>query len=150
LDAKGRTLKPHQAAGLAAWRANGRRGILAFATGAGETFAALDAIRESLTVYDEVPLVVVPDTTLFAQGYDERVAATVPLGAKVLGAGDDHAEWRGVLRDWTTADGQRRLVLATVQTARSQAFRTQLAQEGGLFLVADEVHQLGSPANRAL
>jgi superfamily II DNA or RNA helicase len=147
-DSKGRTLKPHQAAGLAAWRANERRGILAFATGAGKTFTALDAIRESLTAYSEVPLVIVPDTTLFSQWYAELVAATAPLGAKILRAGDDHDEWRGVLRDWTTASGQRRLVLATVQTARTHAFRTQLGR--GLFLVADEVHRLGSPANRGL
>lgn len=149
-DAKGRTLKPHQAAGLAAWRANGRRGIFAFATGAGKTFTALDAIRESLTRFDEVPVIVVPDKTLFAQWYDELVAATEPLGAKVLRAGADHDEWRGVLRDWTALGDGRRLVLSTVQTARTEAFRAGLAPGGHLFLVADEVHRLGSPANQAL
>ncbi len=147
---KGRSLKPHQSAGLAAWRANGRRGILAFATGAGKTFTALDAIRESLVVYGEVPIVVVPDTTLFGQWYAELVAAVEPLGARILRAGDDHNEWRGALRDWTTADADRRLVLATVQTARTDAFRAQLARGGHLFLVADEVHRLGSTGNRAL
>lgn len=149
-DAKGRTLKPHQAAGLAAWRANGRRGIMAFATGAGKTFTALDAIRESLNAFSEVPLVIVPDTTLFGQWYAELLAATEPLGARILRAGAEHDEWKGVLRDWTTADGRRRLVLATVQTARTKAFRAQLAHGGHLFLVADEVHRLGSTANRAL
>ena len=69
-DSRGRTLKPHQAAGLAAWRANTRRGILAFATGAGKTFTALDAVRESLTKFDEVPVVVVPDKTLFGQWFE--------------------------------------------------------------------------------
>ena len=47
-DGRGRTLLPHQAAGLAAWKANGRRGILEFATGSGKTFMALTAIREAL------------------------------------------------------------------------------------------------------
>ncbi len=149
-DAKGRTLKPHQSAGLAAWRANDRRGILAFATGAGKTFTALDAIRESVVAYGEVPVVVVPDTTLFGQWYAELVDAREPLGVRILRAGDNHGEWRGVLRDWTTADANRRLVLATVQTARSETFRSQLARDGKLFLVADEVHRLGSPSNRAL
>lgn len=149
-DAKGRTLKPHQSAGLAAWRANGRRGILAFVTGAGKTFTALDAIRESLVAYGEVPVVVVPDTTLFGQWHKELVAATAPLSTKILRAGDDHDEWRGVLRDWTTADADRRLVLTTVQTARTDAFKEQLARGGELFLIADEVHRLGSPANRTL
>lgn len=149
-DSRGRTLKPHQAAGLAAWRANDRRGILAFATGAGKTFTALDAIRESLVSYGEVPLVVVPDRTLFGQWHEELVAMADPLDAKILRAGDGHDEWRSVLRDWTTPDSARRLVLATVQTARTDTFLGQLVRSGRLFLVADEVHRLGSPANRTL
>ena len=118
-DARGRTLKPHQAAGLAAWRTNARRGILAFATGAGKTFTALDAIRESLTKFDEVPLVVVPDKTLFAQWFEELRAAVGPLGARILRVGAGFDTWRDVLRDWTAPDG-RRVVLATMQTARSE------------------------------
>lgn len=149
-DTKGRTLRPHQATGLAAWRANDRHGILAFATGAGKTFTALNAIRESLTELDEIPVVIVPDTTLFVQWYAELTAATEPLGARILRAGDGHDEWKGALRDWTVADGRPRLVLATVQTARSATFRSHLSPGGHLFLVADEVHRLGSVANRSL
>ena len=148
-DARGRTLKPHQSAGLAAWRANARHGILAFATGAGKTFTALDAIRESLTKYDEVPLVVVPDKTLFAQWFEELRAAVGPLDASILRVGAGFDAWREVLGDWTAPDG-RRVVLATMQTARSNAFRTRVTRGPHLFLVADEVHRLGSPANRTL
>ena len=148
-DAKGRTLRPHQAAGLAAWRANARRGIFAFATGAGKTFTALDAIRESLSKYDEVPLVVVPDKTLFAQWFEELRTAVSPLNARILRVGAGFDDWRQVLGDWTAPDG-RRVVLATMQTARSDAFRTAVTRGPHLFLVADEVHHLGSPANRKL
>ena len=148
-DAKGRTLKPHQAAGLAAWRANGRHGILAFATGAGKTFTALEAIRESLSKFDEVPLVVVPDTTLFAQWLEELEAAVGPLGVSILRVGAGFDFWRGAISDWT-APGGRRVVLATMQTARSDAFRTGITRGSHLFLVADEVHRLGSPVNRTL
>lgn len=149
-DVKGRTLKPFQAAGLAAWRANGRRGILAFATGAGKTFTALEAIREALLKLDEIAVIVVPDTTLFEQWYAELGPAAEALNANVLRAGSGHNEWRGVLRDWTTAGAGRRLVLATVQTARTDEFRNGLTRGKHLLLVADEVHRLGSPANRAL
>ena len=148
-DARGRTLKPHQAAGLAAWRANERRGILAFATGAGKTFTALDAIRESLTKFDEVPLVVVPDKTLFAQWFEELQTTVRPLNARILRVGAGFDAWRDVLRDWTAPDG-RRVVLATIQTVRSNAFRTKVTRGPHVFLVADEVHRLGSPANRTL
>ena len=148
-DEWGWTLRPHQAAGLAAWRANARRGILAFATGAGKTFTALDAIRESLTKFNEVPLVVVPDRTLFAQWFEELDAAVGPLDAQILRVGAGFDAWRSVLRDWTEPDGQR-VVLATMQTARSDAFRTRVTRGPHLFFVADEVHRLGSPANRTL
>ena len=146
---RGRTLRPHQAAGLAAWRANGRRGILAFATGAGKTFAALDAIRESLTKFNEVPIVVVPDKTLFAQWFEELRTVAGSLDARILRVGAGFDAWRDVLGDWTQPDG-RRLVLATMQTARSDTFRTRVTQGPHLFLVADEVHRLGSPVNRTL
>ena len=148
-DERGRTLRPHQAAGLAAWRANGRRGILAFATGAGKTFTALDAIRESLTKFNEVPLVVVPNKTLFSQWFEELRTVAEPLDARILRVGAGFDAWRDMLGDWTKPDG-RRIVLATMQTARSVAFRTRVTQGPHLFLVADEVHRLGSPANRTL
>lgn len=148
-DARGRTLRPHQAAGLAAWRANARRGILAFATGAGKTFTALDAVRESLETFDEVPLVVVPDKTLFSQWFDELSAAVGPLDARILRVGAEFDAWRDVLRDWTVPDG-RRVVLGTMQTVRSEAFRSRVTRGSHLFLVADEVHRLGSTANRSL
>ena len=148
-DPKGRTLKPHQSAGLASWRANARRGILAFATGAGKTFTALEAIRESLTKFDEVPLIVVPDTTLFAQWFDELEPAVEPLGASILRVGADFNYWRDAIRDWTTPGG-RRVVLATIQTARSPAFRNGITSGSHLFIVADEVHRLGSSVNRRL
>jgi superfamily II DNA or RNA helicase len=149
-DARGRTLKPHQAAGLAAWRANGRRGILAFATGAGKTFTALDAIRRSLNGLGEIPVIVVPDITLFAQWDDELTAVATQVDARILrvGAGNDH--WREVIGDWTAPGGGPRMVLATVQIARSDAFRAGVTGGAHLFLVADEVHRLGSSANRAL
>jgi len=149
-DAKGRTLKPHQAAGLAAWRTNRRRGILAFATGAGKTFTALDAIRESLTGFGEIPVVVVPDTTLFAQWDEELKVAAASMAARILRVGAGNDLWREVIGDWTAPGGGPRIVLATVQTARSDAFRTGVTGGAHLFLVADEVHRLGSPSNRAL
>lgn len=151
VDAKGRILKSHQAAGLADWRAHDRRGILAFATGAGKTFTALEAIREALTEYNEVPVVIVPDKTLFAQWGEELDPLAEALSARILRVGADYDFWRDVLRDWTaSSDAERRLVLATVQTARTAAFRNALSHGGHLFLVADEVHRLGSSMNRSL
>ncbi|HEV7565817.1 MAG TPA: DEAD/DEAH box helicase family protein [Microbacteriaceae bacterium] len=148
-DARGRSLRPHQAAGLASWEANGRRGILAFATGSGKTFTAITAIREALR-RNEVPLVVVPDRVLFGQWYREIAETTADVEPRILRAGAGHSRWREHLRIWTARGTRRRLVLATVQTASSDDFTSRLAGGEHLFLVADEVHRLGSSQNRRL
>jgi len=149
-DARGRTLRPHQAAGLASWAANGRRGILAFATGSGKTFTAITAIREAIAHHHEVVVVVVPDQVLFGQWYKELEETTADLQAKILRAGAGYGAWRDHLRLWTSPGDQPRIVLSTVQTAASDDFRHRLAAGSHLVLVADEVHRLGSPHNRQL
>lgn len=150
IDARGRTLRPHQSAGLASWAANGRRGILAFATGSGKTFTAVTAIREAIADRQEVVLVVVPDQVLFGQWFAELEETLADLSVKILRAGSGYTSWRDSLRLWTSPGTTPRLVLATVQTAASDEFRTQLAAGEHLMLVADEVHRLGSPRHRQL
>ena len=149
-DTRGRTLLPHQAAGLASWVANGRKGILEFATGSGKTFTAITAIRESLQTGTEPIVVIVPDQVLFAQWHKELVETTQDLAPLILKAGAGNDSWRGNLRLWTAPGERRRLVLATVQTAAMGDFRERLAGGSQIMLVADEVHRLGSPWNRNL
>lgn len=149
-DARGRTLRPHQSAGLASWAANGRRGILAFATGSGKTFTAITAIREAIAERGDVVVVVVPDQVLFGQWYKELDETTRDLGVRILRAGNGYDSWRDSLNLWSSPGDQPRLVLATVQTASTEDFRQRLAAGDHLMLVADEVHRLGSPHNRQL
>ncbi len=149
-DARGRTLRPHQSAGLAAWVANGRRGILAFATGSGKTFTAITAIRTAVEEHGEVVLVVVPDEVLFAQWYSELAETTEDLGIQILRAGAGYARWREHLSLWSAAGDTRRLILATVQTASSKDFCAGLTGGKHIVLVADEVHRLGSAHHRSL
>jgi superfamily II DNA or RNA helicase len=149
-DTRGRSLLSHQAAGLAAWNANGRKGILDFATGSGKTFTAICAIRECITCRKNPVLVVVPDQVLFLQWYTELRETTRDLGVQILRAGAGHDHWRASLASWTTADVAPRLVLATVQTAASEDFRQRLAGGSHLVLIADEVHRLGSPHHQQL
>ena len=146
---RGPSLWPHQAAGLAAWRANGRRGILAFVTGGGKTLTALNAVWEALADRNETPIVVVPDRTLFAQWYDELRPVVRAHGSSILRAGAGFGSWRETLKDWT-APGAAGVVLATMATARSDAFRASVTGGEHVFLIADEVHRLGSPVNRKL
>lgn len=149
-DARGRTLRPHQSAGLASWAANGRRGILAFATGSGKTFTAVTAIREAIAKWSNVVVVVAPDQVLFGQWYNELDETTKDLEVRILRAGSGYNSWRDSLTLWTSPGEQPRIVLATVQTASTEDFRQRLAAGEHLMLVADEVHRLGSPQHRQL
>lgn len=149
-DARGRVLKSHQSLGLASWAANGRKGILAFATGAGKTFTAITAIREAITRFGETVLVIVPDRALFAQWEAELRETTEDLEPRILRAGAGHNGWRATLRQWTQPSDQARLILATVRTASSDDFLARISGGGTLMIVADEVHRLGSAQNRRL
>lgn len=150
VDTRGRILKSHQSLGLASWAASDRRGILAFATGSGKTFTAINAIREALVRFRETVLVVVPDRTLFAQWDKELRETLADLDPRILRAGAGHDRWRGSLRQWIQPSEQARLILATVQTASKPDFLARI--EGGinLMIVADEVHRLGSARNRQI
>lgn len=148
-----RTPRPHQVEALTAWTDRGRRGILEHATGSGKTFTALCAIRDSLT-RDEVPLVLVPSDLLLKQWRQELIETFPDDDVQLLVCGGGARGWAdsGRLRLWTRpeAGGPRRLVLSTMQTAVSEEFRRLLRTGEHLFLVADEVHRLGSDENQKL
>lgn len=145
-----RTLFPHQAAGLASWKANDRQGILAFATGSGKTFTAITAMREAITSRHEVAVIVVPDQVLFEQWYKELLKTTQDIQPKILRCGAGNNSWRSNLALWTTPGDSYRIILATVQTAATDGFRERLYGGPHLLLVADEVHKLGSHKNQRL
>ena len=143
-----KTLRPHQSAGLADWRASGRRGILAFATGSGKTFTAITAMASTMQELAVIPVVVVPDQTLFRQWLHEL--QSIETNPRILRAGAGNTRWRQHLRMWTEPGESPRLVLATVQTASSSEFLGQLHGGDHLMLVADEVHRLGSLKHRSI
>lgn len=149
-DIRGRSLLPHQAAGLASWKANGRCGILEFATGSGKTFIAIAAIRDAIRDHQQPVLVIVPDQVLFVQWYKELQETTSDLQARIVRAGAGYDNWRDHLPLWTEPGEHPRIVLATVQTAATADFRSRVSGGSHLMLVADEVHRLGSPHHREL
>ena len=137
---------PHQDAAVCAWLSQGGRGIFEHATGSGKTFTALLAIRRHIECGQPV-LVVVPSRLLLDQWASE-IKGEIPEAALLLAGGGNNA-WRDLhrLKGMTTDDSAHggRIVLATMQTASLDAFRDAVADGDHLLLVADEVHQLGSP-----
>jgi superfamily II DNA or RNA helicase len=75
------------------------------------------------------------------------------IAPQVLRCGAGHSKWRddGLIGPWTRAGSDKpRLVLCTMQTAAMPDFRSALRQGSHIFLIADEVHRLGSPNHQQL
>lgn len=146
----GRTPRPHQVNALEAWVKNNRRGIFEHATGSGKTFTAMCAIHDAFK-RNEVVLVLVPSRDLLKQ-WDRELRETL-LEDKIyyLLCGDGNNEWKkhDTLASWTSNGGlTHRIILATMDTACSDDFVKNVSQGKHLFVVADEVHRLGSTCRR--
>ena len=138
----------HQLNAITSWKENNYRGILQHATGSGKTFTAITAIKEHLNK-NKPALVLVPSQLLLTQ-WVEEIHEEIPL-ATVLIAGGGNTRWKnkGKLQSFSKKDAgeNKRVIVATMQTASSQNFRNSLVSGDHLMVVADEVHQIGSPRN---
>ncbi len=142
----------HQTIALGAWVANGRRGIFEHATGSGKTFTAICAIRDAFGLGETV-LILVPSRDLLNQWQKELEKTIGDIPVYYLLCGDGHTEWRknGMLTSWTTpTPGQNKIVLSTMDTASSPEFIRSVTQGEHLFIVADEVHRIGSDRRRQI
>jgi len=145
-----RNRKPleHQASAVGNWMAAGRRGVFQHATGSGKTFTATLALEEHLA--RGLPALVVVPSTLLLEQWDVELRAEFPDATLML-AGAGNSLWRrpGRLESLTAASPSLgpRIVIATMQTAAKAEFRGRVRAGEHLMLVADEVHQIGSPEN---
>ncbi|WP_213956745.1 MULTISPECIES: DEAD/DEAH box helicase family protein [unclassified Variovorax] len=142
-----RRLLPHQATAICAWEKAGRRGVFEHATGSGKTFTAIEAMKKHLGTGEPV-IVLVPSQLLHEQ-WKKEILEEIP-DVSVLMVGGGHVKWkeRGRLRSHTSHGlGMNRVVIATMQSASTDAFINGLAQGAHLLIVADEIHQIGSPKN---
>lgn len=137
---------PHQEVAVSAWLSEGGRGIFEHATGSGKTFAALMAIRQHVENGNPA-LVVVPSRLLLSQ-WTQEIKDELP-DTNLMLAGGGNNDWRipRRLSGMTAPDTAlgNRIVLSTMQTASMENFRHQVVDGDHLLLVADEVHQIGSP-----
>lgn len=147
----GRKPRKHQLDALEKWDANGRRGILEHATGSGKTFTAMCAIRKELELGHPV-IVLVPSIGLLDQWKEELSSTLTGLDIQYLLCGGSYSKWKNgtTLQSWTKKGiDQMRVTIAVMDTAYSNDFLSRVSWSDNLFVIADEVHRMGSPSRRA-
>ena len=142
---------PHQEQAIEGWNAQNHRGIFEHATGSGKTFTALIALKAHCG--DNLPALVLVPSRLLLEQWAEEIRGELPE-CTLLMAGGGHTRWRtaGRLKAMSSADVTfgPRIILATMQTACGAEFKKGLLPGGHLLVVADEVHQIGSPQNSGI
>jgi superfamily II DNA or RNA helicase len=144
--AAGRPLMDHQRLVLEDWEAQGHRGIVNFATGAGKTLVGIEAVKR-WTGQGGSAVILVPGRDLHSQWTREIECELPSCQLLPAGAGSDRAAWEQLLPIFTapgSAGGDRRVVLATNHTYASADFQRRLRTGDHLLLVADEMHRVGS------
>ena len=91
-------------------------------------------------------LILVPSELLLEQWREEISTTLADQQPQLLLCGGGHLRWRNesLLGPWSRTGTRPRIILATMQTAASDEFRAMIRQGKHLFMVADEVHRLGS------
>lgn len=141
-----RELMEHQRLVLQNWADRSYRGIVNFATGAGKTITAIEAVRQ-WTAQGGAALILVPGRDLHEQWIRE-LERQLPEGALLpAGAGANKTDWLRLLPIYTgpaTASDRPRVTVATNQTFASADFQRRVKQGDHLLIVVDEMHRAGS------
>lgn len=148
----GRTPRRHQTTALDNWVNNNHKGILEHATGSGKTYTCLCAIRRAICEKKTI-LILVPSADLLTQWYDEVKYTFKDLEKRILLCGDGNSQWRkNDLLNFMTSpvDDVAKITIASMDTASMNDFISNVNQGNHLFIVADEVHRLGSPRRRKI
>lgn len=144
--------KQHQITALENWKLNGYSGILEHATGSGKTYTAICAISYALNRCMSI-LVLVPSIDLVGQWQKELVKNLHDEKIHYLLCCSGHNEWKknNALSSWTAhSSNNKRITIATLDTAVSKEFMNKIICGKHLFIVADEVHRTGSLMHREL
>ncbi|MGW7002539.1 DEAD/DEAH box helicase family protein [Streptomyces sp. NPDC054933] len=147
----GMELRPHQMEAVEAWEGKSRKTLLEHATGSGKTRTGLYCMRvaqrDGLT-----PVVLVPSQILLEQWAREVKEI---LGCRVVLCGGGNERWgpQRLVRAAIEAGSSDRpvAVIAVMNSAATPDFVSQVRPLGKkVFIVADEVHRLGSLKFRSI
>ena len=144
------SLRPYQSEVLENWAGARYRGIVCFATGAGKTITALAAIAEWYQFLPSgVTLVLVPTVRLQSQWVGEIRKYPSLSDAQILKVGGEGgAAWRPGLTGFMSegVSSKLRIAVAVIDSAVSPDFIERAVWGQHIFLIADEVHNMGAEA----
>ncbi len=144
------SLLPYQEQVLDNWRAK-NRGIVTFATGGGKTFVGLTAVDDHAK--DGGPsLILVPTTDLQRQWQKEIESHFPELASRVISVGGG-SRWRSLTQQMNTIFATKQshsgwTFISTYQSAVVDDFLDLAHLAPDLLVVADEVHNAGTPTFR--
>lgn len=137
-----RIIRPYQKEILENWEKNYRKGLFQMATGSGKTFTAMCAVRDAIYRRNEIPIIVVPRNILF-DAWKEEIEKVFGDDVFLLQCGNGY-RITSELNLMTNPIGMKRCILTTIQTASKDKFLNNIYQGKHLFLLIDEVHNVGA------
>lgn len=146
----------YQNEAIANWQNNDMKGIFEMATGTGKTFTALGCLDLTLKKYPKLFCVIVcPYKHLIRQWFNEIRNFGINIENLII-ADSSNPKWKQELTDFLIDQKLGRknhiIVITTHKTFASDSFIEIVDKESDLeipgFLIADEVHGIGSPYQR--
>lgn len=145
-------LKEHQVNALEGWEHSNYHAIYQGCTGCGKTVIAISAIRHEIERGKKV-LILVPSKELLANWDKEIRRIITDININIFLCGDGNNAWKknGNLSLWTSPEGTvSNIIIAIMDTASKKEFIDAVNDGEHLFVVADEVHNMGSPTHRKI
>ena len=147
-------LRKYQKEALAAWLKNNKKGIFEMATGTGKTITALGCLNK---IYDNnencISIISCPQTHLVQQWEEEIKKFNIKYDSLLIASGSNY-KWRKILSDAIDNNilgyENKIIIITTHDTFSSEDFQKLLkkVESPNLFLIADEVHGIGSIGRR--
>lgn len=148
-----KTPYPYQIDAIDHWFENGKRGILAMATGTGKTFTSLNCLKKVLKDEDVLIVIACPYTHLVEQWKDEVISMDLGKTHEFYGVnskwGSDFDILNRKLNNNVKFE-KPQIILTTHQTFHTPEFISKINNlkeknfNRNLLLIVDEVHHVGS------
>jgi superfamily II DNA or RNA helicase len=152
---KGPPLYQHQKDAISKWLNNNMRGIFEMATGTGKTYAALGCISKISEMNKYVITCISCPYQHLIQQWKKEIGKFGTLYDKLIIADSSNPEWKNnlanALMDVSLGYISKLIIITTHDTLSSKNFIKIMGQyksKSKLFIVADEVHGLGSQERR--